>query len=111
LVGEGSHVALEGLFRHGPQFVLERNLKALIGLGLDLNMRHPLTGAPPIHYLGAQFALCWRATAPMSTPSIRSNSTERVDMHELPVLRHRLASLHGERERTTPVSYACVVSC
>ncbi|ELR15216.1 uncharacterized protein ACA1_218910 [Acanthamoeba castellanii str. Neff] len=51
-----SHVALEGLFRHGPQFVLERNLKALIGLGLDLNMRHPLTGAPPIHYLGAQFA-------------------------------------------------------
>ncbi|ELR17030.1 uncharacterized protein ACA1_132430 [Acanthamoeba castellanii str. Neff] len=27
-----SHVALEGLFRHGPQFVLERNLKALIVL-------------------------------------------------------------------------------
>lgn len=51
-----SHVALEGLFRHGPQSVLERNLKALIGLGLDLNMRHPQTGAPPIHYLGVQFA-------------------------------------------------------
>lgn len=51
-----SHVALEGLFRHGPQFVLERNLKALIGLGLDLNMRHPQTGAPPMHYLDAQFA-------------------------------------------------------
>jgi hypothetical protein len=122
LVGEGSHVALEGLFRHGPQSVLERNLKALIGLGLDLNMRHPQTGAPPIHYLGVQFApLLARHGADVNAVDAQGltlldrvlrQSLVRRSTIAMPVHTHHTHT-HRERERelVTHVSVSCACVC
>jgi hypothetical protein len=49
-----SHTTLEALFSRGPQFIHEINLRALIGLGLDVNMRHPQTGLTPVQFVDLQ---------------------------------------------------------
>jgi hypothetical protein len=38
----------------GPQFIHEINLRALTGLGLDVNMRHPQTGRTPVQFVDLQ---------------------------------------------------------